>query len=197
MIEFDDQFGVPAPADEVMRRLADVEAVSRCVPGATLQSKDADGFHEGTMAVRFGPKTVRFKGRLRCEFDLAQRAGVLSGGGSTSGGTTSIKVRTEFRVHPAPDDPGSSIVAVSSRSDVQGALAQFAAAGGALIARPILEEFAVRLAAQLESEGGRASCTEGAAGSSAPEQTAAAPLSGAGLLGRAIAGSWRRLKRPR
>ena len=98
MIEFDDAFELPADADTVMRRFMDVEGVARCVPGVSLEGRDDDGEYRGSMTVAFGPKRLKFQGKLRCEFDAAARTGTLSGGGLASGRGAAVKVNTRFRV---------------------------------------------------------------------------------------------------
>lgn len=155
MIEFDDSFEVPALPDRVMERLADVRRVAQCVPGASIDGQTDDGVWLGTMAAAFGPKKLRFSGKVRCEFDMAGRTGVIMGGGTAAGRGASISVRTEFDVREAPGATAAaprSIVAVRSKTDMQGVLAPFAAAGGAVLAAQLMREFSDALTAQLAAE---------------------------------------------
>jgi carbon monoxide dehydrogenase subunit G len=197
MIEFDDQFEVPAAPDDVMARFMDVERVAECVPGVSLRGRDAEGNHLGTMTVAFGPKRIKFEGKLRCDFDAAQRTGLLTGGGMAAGRGAAVKVRTQFAVIPAPDATPSeprSLVTISSRADLQGVLASFAATGGAVLARQVMQEFAAALTAQL-SPAAAAAPGEAAAATAQPAPKPQA-LSAGSLIWRTFT-AWLRSWFPR
>jgi len=188
MIQFDDQFEVAAAAATVMSRFTDVERIAECVPGVTMQGRDSEGNYLGTMTVSFGPKRIKFQGKVRCEFDMAQNTGILVGGGIAGGRAATVQVRTEFSVR---DLPGSgpanarSVVEISATADLKGVLAPFAASGGALMAKPLMQDFAAALAAQLANDGG-AGAQASIAGNPPPVSE---PLSVAGLLLRSF-GEW-------
>ncbi|MDO9435743.1 SRPBCC domain-containing protein [Hydrogenophaga sp.] len=147
MIVFDDQFEVPAEPDAVMQRFMDVDAIARCVPGVTLDGQDEQGNYLGTMTVAFGPKRLKFQGRMKCEFDAAARTGVLSGGGAAAGRSAQVQMNSRFSVVPA--GAGRSRVEIASRTEMHGVLAQFATAGGAAVAKQLMEEFANNLSQAL------------------------------------------------
>jgi carbon monoxide dehydrogenase subunit G len=188
MIAFDDQFEVQASPDAVMKKFLDVEAVARCVPGVTLDGRDAEGNYLGTMTVAFGPKRVKFQGRMKCEFDETARTGVLSGGGAAAGRSAQVQMNTRFAVVPV--GAGASRVEITSRTEMHGVLAQFATAGGAAVARQIMEEFAACLGQTLASAS--APAIEESAGTMQHGTTAAVPdvrpreLSAARLLWRML-----------
>ena len=154
MIEFDDSFEVPAAPDRVMQRLAGVPRVAQCVPGAGGEGRDEEGAWLGTMTAALGPKKLRFAGKVRCDFEMAARTGTITGGGNAGRGA-SITVRTVFDVREAPGSTAAaprSVVAVHSKTDMQGVLASFAAAGGAVLAAQLMREFSAALTAQLSAE---------------------------------------------
>lgn len=172
MIAFDDQFEVQAAPDAVLRQFMNVEAVAQCVPGVTLDGRDEEGNYLGTMTVAFGPKRVKFQGRMKCEFDVAARTGVLSGGGAAAGRSAQVQMKTRFAIVPAAD--GRSRVEITSRTEMHGVLAQFASAAGAAVAKQIMEEFARCLGQVLAC-----SSEESAGGARAPEQDRLTPMGSA------------------
>lgn len=152
MIVFNDQFEVPADPDAVMQRFMDVNAIAGCVPGVALDGQDEQGNYLGTMTVAFGPKRLKFQGRMKCEFDAAARTGVLSGGGAAAGRSAQVQMNTRFSVLPA--GLGRSRVEIDSRTEMHGVLAQFATAGGAAVAKTLMEEFAHNLSQSLAASAG-------------------------------------------
>ncbi|MEV7234930.1 SRPBCC family protein [Streptomyces sp. NPDC051020] len=54
-------FTVPVPVDEAWRALLDVERVSRCMPGATVEDFDGETI-KGSAKVQVGPITVTYRG---------------------------------------------------------------------------------------------------------------------------------------
>lgn len=166
MIVFDDQFEVRAEPDAVMRRFMDVESIARCVPGVSLDGQDEHGNYLGTMTVAFGPKRVKFQGRMKCEFDAAARTGLLSGGGAAAGRSASVQMNSRFSVVAMGE--GRSRVEIASRTEMHGVLAQFATAGGAAVAKQLMEEFANCLSQTL--------ATPMASSASAEPGTAPTPL---------------------
>lgn len=202
MIEFDDQFEVPARPDVVMARFMDVERIAQCVPGVTLEGQDNEGNFLGTMTVAFGPKRLKFQGKLRCDFDATQRTGTLSGGGMAAGRGAAVRVKSQFWVLESPDASTAaprSIVKISSRADLQGVLAQFAATGGAVLAKQVMQEFAAALTVQLTSSATTApgaAAGDADAGSEpvpAPPTPPIQPLSATSLLWRTFVAWLRRL----
>lgn len=204
MIEFDDQFEVPASPDVIMASFMDIERIAQCVPGVTLEGQDSEGNFLGTMTVAFGPKRLKFQGKLRCDFDASRRTGTLSGGGMAAGRGAAVRVNSQFWVLESPGASVAaprSIVKISSRADLQGVLAQFAATGGAVLAKQVMQEFAAALTVQLTSAATAAAGTADAAAdndaASQPVQahptTAVQPLSATSLLWRTFVGWIKRL----
>ncbi|MEU0834183.1 SRPBCC family protein [Streptomyces sp. NPDC005969] len=54
-------FTVPVPVDEAWRALLDIERVSRCMPGATVEDFDGETI-KGSAKVKVGPITVTYRG---------------------------------------------------------------------------------------------------------------------------------------
>jgi carbon monoxide dehydrogenase subunit G len=133
-----------------MEHFADIERVAQCVPGASLDGQDDEGYWLGTVVVSFGPKKIHFKGRVKCEFDPTTRTGLLIGGGAGAGGSANVKMQTRFSVTGEPEgdpQPQASRVEVVSEANVTGILAGFAATGGKALGRQLLREFAANFEA--------------------------------------------------
>ena len=174
-MQFEGAFRVPGRPDDVIAKFTDVERMARCMPGASIEGRDEEGNYLGAMTVAFGPKKIKFRGKVNCQFDIAARTGTLRGRGAADLRAARIEVRTSFTVTPdaeAGEDTPMSVVTLNSEADLQGVLADFAKTGGAALANVIMEDFAKRLAAEFSQEGAGA--------------TAQAPISAHKVVWRAI-----------
>jgi carbon monoxide dehydrogenase subunit G len=115
-MQLENDFTVPAPIDEAWAVLLDVERVAPCLPGATVEPGDDEGEYNGTMTVKIGPITARYKGTVKIqEADEAARRAVMRAqakdarGQGTAAATitstmeesaegTKVKVVTDMRV---------------------------------------------------------------------------------------------------
>ena len=75
-MEFENQFDVPAPIDEVYAALLDVQRVAPCVPGAEVLEQTGDDTYKVAIKVKVGPMSMTYTGDV--EFvekdDAAHRA---------------------------------------------------------------------------------------------------------------------------
>ena len=155
-MQFEGAFRVPGKPDDVIAKFTDVERMARCMPGASIEGRDEEGNYLGVMTVAFGPKKIKFRGKVNCQFDIPARSGLLRGRGAADLRAARIEVRTAFSVAPDPEaseDAPMSVVTLNSEADLQGVLADFAKTGGAALANVIMEDFAKRLAAEFSEEG--------------------------------------------
>jgi carbon monoxide dehydrogenase subunit G len=65
-MKLENEFTVPASVDRAWEVLLDLERVAPCLPGAAIDGRDGDA-HTGTMTVKIGPITARYKGTVRIE----------------------------------------------------------------------------------------------------------------------------------
>ena len=65
-MELVNEFRVDAPVDRAWRLLTDLERVAPCLPGATLTDV-SDEAYRGTVRIKVGPVTVRYRGVARFE----------------------------------------------------------------------------------------------------------------------------------
>lgn len=63
-MEFDNQFEVPAPPEQVWAHLLDVEAVVPCMPGAELTETVDDRTWKGKVTIKLGAVSLTFKGTV-------------------------------------------------------------------------------------------------------------------------------------
>ncbi len=150
---FKGEFRVPGRPEELLHRFADVERMVRCMPGASIEGRDEDGNYLGTMLVAFGPKKIKFRGKVACEVDLATRTGHLRGRSAADLRAARIEVRVVYTVRedPAAASP-TSIVALTSNAELGGVLADFARTGGIAVANVLMETFAQRVAEEFGHE---------------------------------------------
>ena len=171
-MRFEGEFSVPGRPDDVIRRFADVERMARCMPGAAIEGRDDDGNYLGAMLVAFGPKKIRFRGRVAVETDFAAHTGSLRGRGAADMRAARIEVRIAYALRDDPAAPGSTIVALTSDAELGGVLADFARTGGIPFANALMQDFSRRAAEEFATE--------------APQERVApgepAPLAAHGLL---------------
>ena len=196
-MHFAGEFRVPGSPEAVLERFADVERMVKCMPGASIQGRDADGNYLGEMLVAFGPKKIKFRGKVACEVDAPARTGRLHvRGAADMRASARIDVRVVYTVRedPAAAQPGST-VALDSDAELGGVLADFGRTGGIAVTNALMETFAQRVAEEFSREPGLAASVQASVdtGSSARAesvarsaepgpQAAPAALSAGGLL---------------
>jgi carbon monoxide dehydrogenase subunit G len=65
-VKLTNEFTVPAPVERAWEVLLDMERVAPCLPGAAIESGEGDEY-TGTMAVKIGPITARYRGTVKVE----------------------------------------------------------------------------------------------------------------------------------
>ena len=173
-MHFEGEFSVPGRPDDVIRRFADVERMARCMPGAMIEGRDEEGHYLGAMLVAFGPKKIRFRGRVTVETDLAAYTGSLRGRGTADMRAARIGVHMTYALHDDTARPGATLVKLTSDAELGGVLADFARTGGVPFANALMADFSRRVAEEFATE------------ESAPQPAAPAPLAAHGLLWQVI-----------
>jgi len=173
-MHFEGEFSVPGRPDEVIRRFADVERMARCMPGAMIEGRDEEGHYLGAMLVAFGPKKIRFRGRITVETDLAAHIGSLRGRGAADMRAARIGVHLTYALRDDPARAGATLVKLTSDAELGGVLADFARTGGVPFANALMADFSRRVAEEFATE------------EPAPQPAAPAPLAAHGLLWQVI-----------
>lgn len=181
-MQFDGEFRVPGRPDEVLTRFADVPRMAQCMPGATIEGRDDAGLYLGSMIVDFGPKRIRFKGKVDATTDREALGGTLHVRGAADMKTAArAEVRVKYALRPDLDarEP-ATIVALSSEAQLGGVLAGFAETGGVVVTRALMDEFAARVAKEFASEG--PAPPSGSANAPVPPASDSPPAFSAGRL---------------
>jgi uncharacterized protein len=116
-------FTVRAPRQTVWNFLTDPASVARCLPGAAITGQSEDGGWLGTMAIKVGPVTASYRGKLKFERldEAAGEAELVASGQETKGkGGADMKMRSKVTAA----SPEETAVNVVSEVNVYGVLAQ-------------------------------------------------------------------------
>jgi uncharacterized protein len=174
-MKLENEFTVPAPIEQAWAVLLDVERVAPCLPGAAIEGTDGDA-HTGTMTVKIGPITARYKGTVKIEeADEAARRAVMRaqardqrGQGTAAATITSTMEEVE----------GGTRVRVETDMRVTGPAAQFGRGVMQDVSAKLMGRFADCLAEEIAGGAPAAPAAEEAGGAGTPrkdEPTPAAP----------------------
>ena len=199
-MRFEGEFRVPGRPDDVLQRFADVERMVGCMPGASIESLDADGNYVGAMLVAFGPKKIKFRGKVTTQVEPATHSGSMHVRGAAemrSPARVEVRVTYVLRADAAATNP-TSIVALTSDAEMGGVLADFARTGGIAVTRALMEQFAERAAIEFAREESAVTASDVPTDSPVPSPAPAEALSAHLLVWaaikaklRAIAARWR------
>lgn len=170
-IEIEETFQVAAPVDLVWRFLLDPRQVAPCMPGAELDEVVDERTFHGTVKIKVGAITTRYKGTVHLtKVDEASRAiemtaeGRETGGGTAKGGMASV-----MRTLP---DGGTEVVAKAT-VDLTGKIMQVGRGMIQGVSHQLFLQFVGAVRAHLEP---LAAAAAAAPGTGAAETPAAAPL---------------------
>ena len=151
-MHFEGEFSVPGKPADVIKRFADVERMSHCMPGAVIEDRDDEGNYLGGMLVSFGPKKIKFKGRVSAETDPAALTGSIRGRGAADMRAARIEVRINYALRDDPATVGATLVKLTSDAELGGVLADFARTGGVPFANALMRDFSRRVAEEFAHE---------------------------------------------
>jgi carbon monoxide dehydrogenase subunit G len=150
-VKLEQEFEVAAPIDRVWEALIDVERVAPNLPGAAVTGRNDDGTYNGTFAVKIGPTSASYEGRLAMEqADEASHTAVMQANGTDKRGQGGAKAT--ITSHLSEVD-GHTRVEVSTDYHITGRLARFGR-GGMIedISEKLLKQFADGLQQSLAGE---------------------------------------------
>jgi uncharacterized protein len=203
VMEFDNSFEVPLPADDAWKVLMDIRRIVPCMPGAELTEVVDDRTYKGKIGVRLGPVALTFAGTVKFEeIDDANHRARVAAQGSDAKGRGAANATATFHLEPVG---GGSKVLVHTNLTLSGAVAQYGRGVGIIqmTAAQIITQFANNLKAQLgpvatatQAAAATASAsppaTSAPAGSATPAPSAspvapsAKPISGFALMGAVL-----------
>ena len=140
-------FAVPASADAAWALLQNIEAVAGCMPGAKITERVNDRLYKGTVAVKFGPASMSFRGDVEVvSLESASKTLHIVGKGTDSTGGSGASMDLTARVE-AIDAASCNLIGTSEVS-MSGKAAAF---GGRMIdsvADQLLKQFASNFSAR-------------------------------------------------
>ncbi len=167
-MKLENEFTVPAPVDRAWEVLLDLERVAPCLPGAAIDGREGDA-HTGTMTVKIGPITARYKGTVKIEEsdEQAHRAVMRAQARDARGqGTAAATITSTME---AVD--GGTRVRVETDMRITGPAAQF----GRGVMQDVSAKMMGRFADCLEGLMGEAEAPAAAAPAPAEDTPAEAP----------------------
>ena len=146
---FNEDFTVSFPPDEVFAMFGDLARVAACLPGAALTAVPAPDRAEGQISVKLGPIGANFRGAVRIERDVATLSGRIIGIGNDQRSRSSTQGDIRYRLLPV-DNGASTRVVLSIGYSLRGLLAQIAREGLVRdLAKRLTAEFADNLSLSL------------------------------------------------
>ena len=126
-VELRQSFSIPFARPAVWSFFADLDQVTRCMPGARLTTPVEAGRAEGEVNVKLGPIVSVFQGVLQAERNDETFRGVVHGAGRDTRSPSSARAIIAYEVRAL--DAAASQVDVSVTFLLSGALAQFSRSG--------------------------------------------------------------------
>jgi len=148
-LQFEHSFVVKAPAARVWAYLTDPPRVAPALPGAAITEKLDERTYAGTITVKVGPVSARYKGRVRFEtLDPATGTAEIAASGQDVSGRGGADMKMKSRIVERPG--GESEVSVVSEVNVTGIMAQFGRGLMQDVSNQMFERFTEAVRAELE-----------------------------------------------
>lgn len=101
-MELTHEFDIDAPPDDVFNFLLDAPAVATCVPGVVIDEIVDDTTFKGTLKVKVGPVTVRYRGNGYIQAaDKDKRVATIRAEGEEQGAAGSVAATMQMSVAAA------------------------------------------------------------------------------------------------
>jgi carbon monoxide dehydrogenase subunit G len=181
-------FLVKAPADRVWAFLTDPTRVASALPGAAITDKVADDSYNGTITVKVGPVSARYRGTVRFEsLDPGARTARIVGSGQDTSGRGGADLRMSSRL--LEKSAQETEVSLTSEVNVTGILAQFGRGMIQDVSNQMVGRFTEAMRAQLEAPAAAAPAPSPGAAPESAAPPAAPPIEvlsfGSRIAGRA------------
>lgn len=125
-LKLEKRFDVPVPAALAWSLLADVKAVSECMPGAELTEKVDDTHYKGMVRVKIGPVAAAFRGEAEIQvLDHDKHELQVVGKGAEVSGTSAASMKLTASLRKLAGDrcelTGAAEVSISGKLAAFGA----------------------------------------------------------------------------
>jgi carbon monoxide dehydrogenase subunit G len=155
-VQLEKTLPIPASADAAWSLLQDIEAVAGCMPGARITERIDAQHYKGTVAVKFGPAAMSFRGDVEVlSLDTAGRTLRLVGKGTDTTGGSGASMELTARID-STDAASCSLIGASEVS-MSGKAAAFGGRMMNSVADQILKQFAQNFATQAQARQAQAS----------------------------------------
>jgi uncharacterized protein len=172
-VEIDKSFAMPGSADVAWALLQDIEKVAGCMPGAKITERVDEKNYKGTVAVKFGPANMSFRGAVEVhQVDAATKTLRLVGKGTDTTGSSGAAMDLTARVEAV--DAAQCTLVGHSEVSMSGKAATFGGRMAGAVADQVLKQFAGNFASLVQSLQSQVSAPQPAAASSAADAPAAA-----------------------
>ena len=149
-IPIEKRFVINAASHEVWAFLTDPAKVAGCLPGAAITGQVDERTHTGTIAVKVGPVSARYKGTVRFErLDREEGVAEIAAAGQDVRGKGGADLRMTSRV--VERGPSETEVTVASTVNITGILAQFGRGMIQDVSDQMFRQFTDAMRAALES----------------------------------------------
>lgn len=146
-MKLEHEFVVPLEINDAWDLLVDIERVAVCFPGATLSDVSGDSF-SGTVQVRIGPVTMKYRGVARfISKDTGSKVALIEAEGRETAGAGGAKADVWFRLNG--NESCATKVTVQTELSLTGRPAQFGRGLIADVSDGLLKQFVRNLEAQL------------------------------------------------
>ena len=168
-MQLQNEFTVPAPVSEVWKTLLDVQRITPCLPGATVDRAEGDEV-AGRLKVKVGPIMVSYAGTARfAETDETAHRFVLEASGRETRGSGTAAATVEVTMQ---EEGPTTRVTLLTDLDITGKPAQFGRGVMADVAGKLTDQFAACLAGQVGAPAGAAAGPASTTRPAARESTA-------------------------
>jgi uncharacterized protein len=152
-IELDNSFTVPVPPDNAWDVLLDVERITPCMPGATVESVSEDGNVIGAQVkVKLGPLSLTYKGTAKfTDKDKANHSMTIEATGKETRGAGTASANVHVSLKPG-DAEGNTLVSIHTSMNVTGRPAQFGRSLLPEVSGKLIAQFATNLEALIASD---------------------------------------------
>jgi carbon monoxide dehydrogenase subunit G len=148
-VRFEHAFTVKAPADRVWAYLSDPYRVAPALPGAAITEKVDERTFKGTITVKVGPVSARYKGTAHFDsLDRAARTMEMRGSAQDVTGRGGAELKMSSRL--VEKAAGETEITVVSETNVTGILAQFGRGMIQDVSNQMFQRFSEAVRAELE-----------------------------------------------
>jgi len=148
-IEIVKTFTIKAPPAAVWGFLTDPQRVARCMPGAAITERIDEKTFAGTMAVKVGPVSTSYKGKIVFErLDAQARIAEIVATGQDVRGRGGADLRLTSSIKEVA--PGETEVTAASKVNITGILAQMGRGMVQDVSDQLFQTFSQRMRAELE-----------------------------------------------